>query len=224
MCLGDGVVRAPDAGPTVLAVVTPDATDLAHALGAELVVDAPGAPADAGWGWQWDDVLADWRARIAALPPTEGLVVCTWAPVGPATPVTDMTPEDWRTRVEWPTALWFTTLVAATERVADGGAVVAVAERPATIDAPGHGAAVAVGDGVANLVRSLATAHGARGVRVGGVATALHTAPASPLGAPPPLASFPGTVADVAGAVRLLLSPDASGLTGATLAADGGRR
>jgi hypothetical protein len=38
------------------------------------------------------------------------------------------------------------------------------------------------------------------------------------------LPSFPGRVdREVAGAVRLLLSPDAVGITGSTLAATGGR-
>ena len=218
------MARGTDAGPTVLAAASPAATDLARALGVEAVVEAPGPPADTGWAWRWDEVLAGWRERIHALPTPDHLVVCTWAPSHPIAAVTDLTPEAWRTRVEWPTALWFTTLVAATERMADGGAVVAVAERPATLDAPGHGAAVAIGDGVANLVRSLAAAHGPRRVRVNVVATALHTAPAHPLGAPPRLDGFPGTVADIAGAVRLLLSDDASAVTGATLAADCGRR
>ncbi|WCO66121.1 SDR family oxidoreductase [Iamia majanohamensis] len=218
------MARGTDPGPTVLAAATPAAADLARALRAASVVEAPEAPVDAGWGWRWDEVLAGWRERIHALPPPDRLVVCTWAPSHPAAAVTDLAPEAWRTRVEWPTALWFTTLVAAADRVVDGGAAVAVAERPATLDAPGHGAEVAVGDGVANLVRSLAAAHGPRGVRVNAVATALHTAPAHPLGAPPRLDGFPGTVADVAGAVRILLSDDASAVTAATLAADRGRR
>jgi NAD(P)-dependent dehydrogenase (short-subunit alcohol dehydrogenase family) len=75
-----------------------------------------------------------------------------------------------------------------------------------------------------NLVRSLAAIEGARGVRVNAVMTEVHTAPATPLGAAPALATFPGRIeVEVAGAVRLLLSTDAAGITGTALAADCGR-
>ena len=66
--------------------------------------------------------------------------------------------------------------------------------------------------------------HGARGVRANVVGTEIATAPELLLGLAPPLPSFPGTVdQQVAGAVRLLLSPDASGITGTLVRADSGR-
>lgn len=203
-----------------LGTSAPSSGLLADGLGAP-AHHAPDLPLEGGWG----DLLATWRASIDAGPPTDRVVVCAWTDPGPPVPMAELPPAAWRARVEWPTALWFTTLVAAAHRCADGGALVVVVERPATLDAPGHAPTVAVGDGVVNLVRSLAAVEGARGVRVNAVTTELHTAPDPLLGAAPPLATFPGRVeVEVAGAVRLLLSPDAAGITGTALAADCGRR
>jgi NAD(P)-dependent dehydrogenase (short-subunit alcohol dehydrogenase family) len=188
--------------------------ELAAALRATTSLAAPSSP----------DGLDAWRTAIAAVPEDDAIIVCTWTDPGPATPLVDLDPGAWRQRVEWPTALWFTTLVAAAGRCRDGGALVAVVERPATLDAPGHAPVVAVADGIVNLVRSLALIEGARGVRVNAVTTRLHTVPPVLLGAAPALATFPGRVeVEVAGAVRLLLSPDAAGITGEAIAADGGR-
>jgi NAD(P)-dependent dehydrogenase (short-subunit alcohol dehydrogenase family) len=189
-------------------------TELADALGADARLRPPGSTEE----------LAAWRAEIEAQADDDAVVVCTWTDPGPAVPLADLDPDAWRARVEWPTALWFTTLVAAAGRCRDGGAIVVVVERPATLDAPGHAAEVAVGDGLLNLVRSLALIEGARGIRVNAVTTRLHTVPPVLLGAAPALATFPGRVdVEVAGAVRLLLSPDAAGITGEAIAADGGR-
>lgn len=195
---------------------------LAESLPARRVLQTPAAPPDAGWGATGHDRLPAWRAEVEALPEAEAkaVVVCTWDESSSATPLVELDAPAWRAQVEWPTALWFATLVAAARRCGDGGSVVAVVERPATLDAPGQGPVVAVGDSVLNLVRSLAATEGARRVRVNAVTTALHTAPHPLLGAIPPLASFPGRVEiEVAGAVRLLLSPDAAGITGTVVAA-----
>ena len=214
-----------DGGLVVVAAPGADAEALLGALGADDVRRPPEAPTDAGWGWSWEPVLDAWRDELAATPRPGRAVVCTWPAAPTVGAVVDLTPEQWRAGVEWPTALWFTTAVALAEHCADGASLVVVVERPATLDAVGHGASVAVGDGLANLVRSLAAAHGDRGVRVNAVATELRTAPDALMGAPPRLASFPGTVeGEVAGAVRMLLSPDASGVTATTVAADCGRR
>lgn len=207
----------------LLGTGSPSTGALAAALDAT-VLRAPDRPADRGWGPTGHAELEAWRAEVAAAPADGRVVVCTWADPGPATPLAELDPEAWRALVEWPTALWFTTLVAAARRCPDGGAVVAVVERPATLDAPARATTVAVADGVRNLVRSLAAVEGARGVRVNAVTTALHTAPDVLVGAAPPLPTFPGRVeVEVAGAVRLLLSPDAAGITGTSLPADGGR-
>ncbi len=192
----------------------PGSTRLAEALGLDPVLVAPSPGGD----------LDTWRASIEALPDADRVVVCTWSDPGPPVPLVDLDPAAGHDAVEWPTALWFTTLVAATGRCRDGGSVVVVVERPATLDAPGRAATVAVGAGLVNLVRSLAAVEGARSVRVNAVTTEVHTAPATLLGAAPALATFPGRVeVEVAGAVRLLLSADAAGITGAALAPDGGR-
>jgi len=217
-----GDVRA--TGATFIGPATPSAGALAGALGAGVVRTCPAAPADAGWGWDWDHLLGAWQRDIGATTPTGQVVVCTWPATTVAVPFAELGPEAWRAQVEWPTALWFTTLVAAAGRCTDGGSLVVVVERPVTLDAPGHAALVAVADGLVNLVRSLAAIEGARGVRVNAVATEVHTAPAVPRGAPPALGAFPGRIEhEVAGAVRLLLSADAGGMTGTVLTADCGR-
>ena len=168
----------------------------------------PESPAAESWAWDWADTLTAWRAEVEALPQAGRVVVCTWPGAVPSVPLVDLAPIQWRQYVEWPTALWFSTLVAAAGRCADGGAVVAVVDRPAALDAIGHSAAVTVADGVTNLVRSLAAAEGERGVRVNAV-----------IGA-----ALPGQVeVEVAGAVRMLLSADAVALTGTTVSATGGR-
>ncbi len=211
-------------GVTFIGPATPSADVLAGALGASVIQHCPADPDDGGWGWDWEPLLRGWQHDLEATTPTGQVVVCTWPTVVSAVPFTDLGPEAWRAQVEWPTALWFTTLVAAAGHCTDGGSVVVVVERPVTLDAPGHAALVAVSDGLVNLVRSLAAIEGARGVRVNVVATEVHTAPAVPRGAPPALDGFPGRIGhEVAGAVRLLLSSDAGGVTGTVLAADCGR-
>ena len=211
-------------GVTFIGPATPSAGALAGALGAGVVQQCPDPPDDGGWGWDWEPLLGAWQRSLEATAPTGEVVVCTWPAVTAAVPFAELRPAAWRAQVEWPTALWFTTLVAAAGRCTDGGSLVVVVERPVTLDAPGHAALVAVSDGLANLVRSLAAIEGARGVRVNAVATEVHTAPAALRGAAPALDGFPGRIEhEVAGAVRLLLSPDAGGITGTVLTADCGR-
>jgi NAD(P)-dependent dehydrogenase (short-subunit alcohol dehydrogenase family) len=199
-------------------------TSLASALDPTTQVTTPEMPATSSWTWDWAPVIEQWRAQICAGPPMAAVVVCTWPSTVEEAAVVELSPDRWRSEVEWPLALWFHGLAAATTRCVDGGSVVAVVELPAAIDCLGHGPVVAVADGVLALVRSLAAAEGGRGVRVNAVTTELFTVPAVLRGAPPPLPSFPGSVEqEVAGAVRLLLSADAAGLTGTTLRATGGR-
>jgi NAD(P)-dependent dehydrogenase (short-subunit alcohol dehydrogenase family) len=190
-----------------IGTASPDAARLARALLAGPTLACPESPAVDSWSWEWADELTAWRAEVEALPPAGRVVVCTWPGTVPAVPLVNLAQTEWRRYVEWPTALWFSTLVAAASRCANRGSVVAVVDRPAALDAIGHSATVTVADGVTNLVRSLAAGEGERGVRVNAVIT-----------------SLPGRVeVEVAGAVRMLLSDDAVGLTGTTVTATGRR-
>jgi len=204
---------------------TPDADQLARSLSAGTTATGPATPPAASWGWDWADALAAWSAASESLPLADHVVVCTWDDEHPNVALVDLDPRQWRQRVEWPTALWFSTLVAAAGRCRDGGAVVAVVDRPATLDAVGRGGAVVVAEGVINLVRSLAAREGGRGVRVNAVTSSRHTGPHGLSGAPPPLATFPGRIdVEGAGAVRMLLSDDSVGITGAVVPASSGRQ
>jgi enoyl-[acyl-carrier-protein] reductase (NADH) len=109
-------------------------------------------------------------------------------------------------------------------RCADGGAIVAVIERPSPLDCIGWAPESGVADAVEALTRSLGRSEGPRGVRVNAVTTPARLTGADVVAPPPPLATFPGTVErEVVGAVRLLLSDDAAGLTGTVTHADSGR-
>lgn len=202
----------------------PAASTLAGSIAGATFVPTPAFPPTPSWAWTWREPLERWRAGVAAGPRADDVVICTWPATVTATPMVDLEPGEWRERVEWPLALWFGALAAAAERCADGGSIVSVVEQPSALDAAGHAAVVAVADGLIALVRSLAAREGARQVRVNAVTTELFTAPEVLTGAPPPLASFPGRVdVEVAGAVRMLLSPDSSGVTGSVVRAAGGR-
>jgi hypothetical protein len=197
---------------------------LAVALPAAQRVDTPFAATNDEWEWSWADTLETWRADLAPqLQGSQAAVVCTWPPA-PSSPLVELDPGAWLAAAEWPFALWFAALSAVASAVDDGAAVVAVVERPVALDAPGHAASVAVAEGVLALVRSLAAAHGARRVRVNAVTTEVFTAPPVLLGAVPTFPAFPGRAdREVAGAVRMLLSPDACGVTGTAVRADCGR-
>jgi NAD(P)-dependent dehydrogenase (short-subunit alcohol dehydrogenase family) len=219
-----GVPAASPSGLNFIGTGSEDSSRLAGRLTATAILTAPITPAASAWEWDWSDLLASWTREIEALLPADQVVVCTWPDVDPSSPLLELDPVAWRRQVEWPTALWFMTLAAAAGRCRDGGSLVVVVDRPATLDAPGHAAAVTVAEGITNLVRSLAAREGGRSVRVNAVLSARHTAPDGLLGSPPPLATFPGRVdVEIAGAVKLLLSADAVGLTGTAIHATGGR-
>jgi NAD(P)-dependent dehydrogenase (short-subunit alcohol dehydrogenase family) len=218
------VPAASPSGLNFIGTGSEDSSRLAGTLAARRVLTAPVPPPAPSWEWDWSDVLAGWTEEIDALPTADRVVVCTWPDADPSVPLLDLDPASWRRQVEWPTALWFMTLAAAAGRCADRGSVVVVVDRPATLDAPGHAPAVTVAEGVTNLVRSLAAREGGRAVRVNAVLSARHTRAEGLLGSPPPLASFPGRIdVEVAGAVRLLLSDDAAGVTGSAISPTGGR-
>jgi len=226
-CLGfnDEVPAAEAARLTFLGTRSSDAELLSRTLGADRTVTCPATPQTDGWAWDFAGILDAWRSHIDSLPSAHQIVVCTWSPPAASVRLVELDAAQWRQQVEWPSALWYSTMVAAAGRCCDGGSVVAVVERPANLDASGQAPVVAVADGVLNLVRSLAAHEGGRSVRVNAVITSQHTGGHGLPGAPPPLATFPGRVdVEVAGAVRLLLSPDAAGMTGSALSATCGRR
>ncbi len=151
-------------------------------------------------------------------------MVCTWAEPTPSVALTDLDHRHWIDQVELPVATWFTAVSAAVGLCADGGSVVVVAERPAALDSHGRSDLTALADGLMALTRSAALIHGPRRCRVNLVTTELFSAPEKLLGMQPPLPSFPGTPGnEVAGAVEMLWSPAAAGVTGTVVRADCGR-
>src|SRR5215213_9494355 len=158
---------------------------LADALGAAEPLTAPAAPAFDGWSWELTDLMAGWTEELGRLSPRTRVVVCTWPEVRPRASLAALEPREWRRQVEWPSALWYSTLVAAAAGCQDGGSVVAVADRPGALDVVGHGAEVVVAEAVANVTRSLAACEGGRGVRVNTVFSALHTSASDLPGSPP---------------------------------------
>lgn len=216
----------------------PTTDELAGALDAVVdlappVVAAPLVPLDgaAGLDWDWGPAIEAWAEDLAQGEPVDRLAVCAWPSDPGSTPspdaagdLVDLDLDGWMAEVEVELATWSRAVVAATRRCTPGGSVVVVVERPAPLEASGRATALAVAEGLAAFARSAALVHGARGVRVNVVATALWSEPEVLLGPAPALASFPGTVArDVAGAVRALWSDDTCGVTGTVVRADSGR-
>ena len=112
----------------------------------------------------------------------------------------------------------------AARRVADGGAIVAVAERPSPLDCAGWAPESGIADAVEAFVRSLARSEGGRGVRVNAVTTPARFVTGPVVAPAPPLPSFPGSIdADLAAAATMLLGPGVVGVTGAVVHADAGR-
>lgn len=170
------------------------------------------------------DLFEPWRAEAMDGPPRDRIVVSVWLGDVPAAELLSVDEESWRRRFELPYLLWNFALGAAGRRCADGGAIVALAQAPAALDAPGLTPELAISDGVLSLVRSVAAAEGARGVRANLVTTPIGLVEGEIIAPAVPLEGFPRTLdRDVAGAVRSFLSPDAAGLTGRVLCADGGR-
>lgn len=190
---------------------------LAKALDAELSV-LPNIAAP--------ETFEAWRAGVLSGAPRERIIVALWLdePAQGELMSVDVDATAWRRRFELPYLLWNFALGAVGRRCADGGALVALVQTPAALDAPGWVPEFAIADGVLSLVRSVAAAEGARGVRANLVTTPIGLVEEVSVAPVPPLIGFPGTLEDqVAGALRTFLSPDASGLTGRVLSADGGR-
>jgi len=212
-------------GVRLVGVSHPSVVALAAALGAGEPWAAPEPPKLSGFEWTFVDLLEEWRERTtAALRGAERIVVCTWPRPSPPKRCIELNAAEWCAAAEWESALWFSALQAAAAACADGGAIAVVVERPVSLDAEGRAPLVAVAEGIITFARSLAICEGGRSVRINSVSTEIATAPARLLGLAPPLASFPGRAeVEVAGAVRMLLSADAAGVTGSVVRADCGR-
>lgn len=170
------------------------------------------------------ETFEGWRTRIAGGAQCSRVVLVPWNEDPKRGELMALNSEEWRERFEVPYLRWNFALGAAARRVRDNGAVVGVIQNPAALDAPGWTPEFAVGDGVLALIRSIAASEGARGVRANLVSTPIGLVTSDVILPEPPLPLFPGQVeAEVAGCVRLLLSPDSKGLTGRLLSADGGR-
>ena len=201
----------------LIATPVPELRDLAEALNAE---------------WLEFPALETERAeeveafRLASR--SEGthsqVVVALWA--GEAIPAPLMALDDaaWQRRAEAPLIGWSVAMGVASRCAADGGAIVALVEAPAPIDSAGWTPESGVAEGAIVLARSLAQSEGPRGVRVNAVTTGLRLG-GGELAPPPALPDrYPGSlVGDVSGAVRVLLSEDASGMTAGVTHVDGGR-
>lgn len=202
----------------------PPSQILATALNAERLLLPPFAGGD-GADWHWAPALEQWRQQqCASSRRYRYIVVAPWPDAPISSPLLETDLERWNARCEAVLAVWFTALGCAQELCADNGSIVAVAETPASLDSAAWAPEVAVADAVVALVKSLARSEGERGVRVNAVTTPWRMTPSDCVAPVPPLATFPGSLEEeVAGAVRLLLNPDAQGLTGSVLRADCGR-
>ncbi|HEV7720518.1 MAG TPA: hypothetical protein VGO60_04515 [Iamia sp.] len=209
----------------LLGTEAPEVAVLVEALDAD-VLPLPTQFAEGGaTDWPWADELERWRAAASDGPVVDAVVVAAWvrSPAGPV-PLDGVGLDAWVARGELPLARWFAALGAAVRRCADGGAVVAVVERPAPLDCAGWAPETGVADAVEAMVRSLARSEGGRGVRVNAVTTPVRLVDGPVVDPQPPLSSFPGTVeVEVAGAIRMLLGDDAAGVTGTVLDAGCGR-
>ncbi|MCU1393431.1 MAG: hypothetical protein JWM34_1859 [Ilumatobacteraceae bacterium] len=206
-----------------------DLRAMAVALGAD-VADVPACPISPATGDGYDVAWADpqsletWRATTSDGDRHPQVIVAVWPESHVNVPFLDVSAGDFAQRVEWPFAAWYAALGAAVARCADGGAIVAVVERPAPLDCAGWAAESGMADAVEAWVRSLARSEGPRGVRVNAVTSPSRLAPARVVAPTPPLADYPGTIEDdVTAAVAMLLGDGVHGVTGTVVHADCGR-
>jgi NAD(P)-dependent dehydrogenase (short-subunit alcohol dehydrogenase family) len=199
----------------LIAQENPCAQRLAEALEADLETIPPEDDPEKQEEWRDGCASRDQRARI---------VLFVTGKESTSGTVLDQTESEWQARFEWPFLFWNLVLGASSRRIADGGSIVALVQTPAALDSAGWVPESSIADGVLALVRSVAASQGGRGVRVNLVTTPVGLVSRPVISPQPPLDCFPGEIeGEVAGAIRLLLSEDARGLTGRLLSADGGR-
>jgi len=203
--------------------------EMAKALDAEFTA-VPSCPVTSGSSagadalWHDASALDAWRAEHLVGAPRAAIVVAVWPEQHVSTPFTDISPTDFARRSEWPFAAWCAALGVAASRCADGGAVVALTERPSPLDCAGWAPESGAADAVEALVRSLARSEGHRGVRINGITTPARLAPDHTVAPLPSLPSFPGRIEhEVTEAVAMLLGPGVAGVTGTIIHADCGR-
>jgi hypothetical protein len=213
-------MSAPRSAPLVVASPTDDVRALVAALAGEPLW-LPDLPPDAGWGRTAEFEI--WREENSRGAHPDSVVVAVGTGELHPAPAKELETSAWTARAEMPLAAWAAALAVGVERVAAGGALVAVVDQPAPLDSVGWAPEAAVADAVEALVRSLARSEGAtRRVRVNLVTSPRRFEPGA-VSPTPPLDTFPGTTEEVAGAVRTLLDPDAGLVTGAVVHADAGR-
>ena len=204
-----------DERPLLFASENEETSRLATSLNAEFVSLPDLTCPETFEAWRTSTLEGDVRERV---------IVSVWPPKSEVRDLVELDADAWAYRFEEPYLLWNFALGAAAKRVADGGRVVAVCQAPAALDAAGRTPELAIADGVLSLVRSVAAAEGARGVRANLVTTPIDLVEGDLVAPAPPLNGFPGTIeTHVVGAVRTFLSSESEGLTGRVLAADGGR-
>jgi NAD(P)-dependent dehydrogenase (short-subunit alcohol dehydrogenase family) len=198
-----------------------DTRDFATTLDAELLA-LPAVSDHEAWGWAAE--LEAWREGESGGPTADRIVVAVWSDQLVAGPAIGLDAHGWEARAEQPLARWAVALGCAVARCADGGSIVTVIDGPTALECSGWAPETAVAEGVRALSRSLALSEGARRVRVNTVSTPARFPFGELVHPAPPLSTFPGRLDhEVAGAVRMLLSPDAVGVTGGIIHADAGR-
>ena len=218
--------------------------------GAAVAVVGPGpvrdvaAASEAAGGRAWA-VSSAWDTReaaerafsdaAAALGPI-GIVVHGLAEPEAYVPAAfmDLDADRWARIAEAP--LWATLLsfqAAHTQMAGAGGRIFLIVPTAAMSSAPRLVGATAAGDGQRSLLKASARCWGVDGITINCIAVPVAwfaapdgpagaPAPADRLGLPGPALAPPSARHDVAGLIAALAGPDASALTGATLAVDGG--
>ena len=217
-----GPKAGPLTGPLVIGLDEAGVRSIAAGIGGHLLVQ----PAVNGHStdWRWADALETWRDDAIDGPTAAAIVVALMPGVVDPTPHDQIDIDSWVARCELILARWIAALGVAQRRCVDGGVIVAVVDRAAPLDCAGRSTETAVSDAVEALIRSLARSEGPRGVRVNLVTTPSRVTTGPVVDPRPPLAGFPGSIdGDVIPTCRMLLSPDATALTGSILHVDAGR-